>query len=112
MNRPVERLLSRLDKVKGKYPKYMARCPAHEDNGPSLSITAKDDGRILIHCFAGCGASDVMDSLGMRLSDLFPEGSVGDFSNKKHMQHENTLTQSGYQNMQSEIQRLRAKVGA
>lgn len=112
MNRPVERLLARLDKVKGKYPKYMARCPAHEDNSPSLSIMAKDDGRILIKCFAGCGASDVMESIGLSLSDLFPEGSVGEFSNKVQMQHENTLTQSGYQNMQSEIDRLRAKVGA
>ena len=72
----VDLLLSRLDRVRGKHPKYMARCPAHDDNGLSLSIKAMDDGRILVHCFAGCGAADVMESVGLSLADLFPEGSI------------------------------------
>ncbi|MEQ8857752.1 MAG: virulence-associated protein E [Pseudomonadales bacterium] len=70
----VEQFLARLDGVKprGKGQWY-ARCPAHEDRGPSLSVKETDDGRILIHCFAGCGAADVVQAAGVELSDLFPE---------------------------------------
>lgn len=50
----------------------MARCPAHDDNGPSLSIKDAGDGRTLIHCFAGCGAVDVLAAIGLELQDLYP----------------------------------------
>jgi putative DNA primase/helicase len=32
----------------------MARCPAHVDHNPSLSIQSGNDGKILVCCFAGC----------------------------------------------------------
>ena len=67
-------VLSRLAKVKRTgIGRWQARCPAHEDRGPSLSIRELDDGRTLIHCFAGCPAHAVVASVGMELSDLFPE---------------------------------------
>ena len=47
-------LLSRLDGVKKTgHGQWIARCPAHEDRSPSLSIAEKDD-RVLVHCHAGC----------------------------------------------------------
>lgn len=51
----------------------MARCPAHEDRSPSLSIKETQDGKVLLHCFGGCGAADVVAAAGLTLSDLFPE---------------------------------------
>lgn len=69
----IAELLTRLDKVTGKFPKWKAICPAHADKSPSLSIKEISDGTILIHCFAGCGPSDIMDAIGMSLSELFPE---------------------------------------
>ena len=70
----VEALLDRLEGVKAKGPNaWVARCPAHEDRKPSLSIKATDDGRILIHDFAGCPAADVIAAVGLEFSDLFPE---------------------------------------
>lgn len=70
----VEAFLSRLDGVKPRGEgQWYARCPSHDDNGPSLSIKEGDDGRILIHCFAGCGAADVVTAAGCELSDLFPD---------------------------------------
>jgi CHC2 zinc finger len=51
--------------------KWMALCPAHEDRSPSLSVRDTDNGRVLVYCFAGCGAGDVLNSIGLRLSDLF-----------------------------------------
>ena len=47
-------LLERLERVTQTPSGWMARCPGHEDRHPSLSIREGDDGRILIHCHAGC----------------------------------------------------------
>lgn len=53
--------------------RWMAKCPAHEDRSPSLSIRETSDGTVLIRCFAGCGAADVVAAVGLALADLFPE---------------------------------------
>ena len=71
------RILERLDRLKPTgNARWNARCPAHDDHGPSLSVRELDDGRILVHCFAGCGAADVLAALGLRFSDLFPDSVV------------------------------------
>jgi hypothetical protein len=70
---PVEKLLSRLDGVKGTGPdRWVAKCPAHEDRRPSLSVRALDDGRILVHCWSGCSAAEVVHAAGLTLVDLYP----------------------------------------
>ena len=66
-------LLARLDGVRRCGRGWIARCPAHEDRTASLSIAEGDDGRVLMHCFGGCAAADVVGALGMTLGDLFPE---------------------------------------
>jgi len=66
-------LLARLDRVKRTGDgRWLARCPAHEDRSPSLSIRDTDDGRTLLHCFAGCSVEQVVAALGLKLEDLFP----------------------------------------
>lgn len=72
----VENVLQRLDKVKktGAY-KWQARCPSHDDKGPSLAIRETDDGRVLLHCFAGCGAGEVLGAIGMEFADLYPKST-------------------------------------
>ena len=59
----------------GKH-QFMARCPAHDDRTASLSIGEGNDGKILLHCQAGCESSDVLSALGLVSSDLFPTGGV------------------------------------
>ena len=49
-----------------------ARCPAHEDSRASLSVTEASDGKLLVHCHAGCTPADVCGKLGLKLADLFP----------------------------------------
>ncbi len=71
-SKPIELILSRLDKVKQAGNGYMARCPAHADKNPSLSITEGDDGRVLLKCFAGCTTEDIVKALGLTMADLFP----------------------------------------
>jgi putative DNA primase/helicase len=45
---------------------WQARCPAHDDHDPSLSVCEGDDGRILVHCHAGCEQGAVIDALRSR----------------------------------------------
>jgi putative DNA primase/helicase len=45
---------------------WMARCPAHDDREPSLAITDTRDGRVLVHCHAGCDQRDVITALRAR----------------------------------------------
>ena len=51
---------------------WMAKCPAHDDRTPSLSIQ-EVDGTILLHCFAGCETVNVLAAIGMTLSDLYSD---------------------------------------
>ena len=70
---PIGALLARLERVKQTgLGQWRARCPAHESKGLTLSIGEADSGAALVHCFAGCGAADVLASVGLQLSDLYP----------------------------------------
>jgi hypothetical protein len=70
----VDALLSRLESVKSTgRESWLARCPAHQDRSPSLTVRELPDGRILVHCFAGCGAADVVGAIGLSFTDLFPQ---------------------------------------
>lgn len=70
----VSKLLDRLDGVGETGPgRWIARCPAHEDRRPSLSVRELGDGTVLIKCFPGCGAADVVTAVGLDLRDLFPQ---------------------------------------
>ena len=70
--------LSRLDGVRGHGGQYMAKCPAHPDSKPSLSIGLGGDNRILLKCQAGCAVEDILDALELTKRDLFAEVTPGD----------------------------------
>lgn len=57
----------------GASKKHLARCPAHNDKNPSLSVAEGNDGRVLLKCFAGCTLTDICAGLGIKQSDLFTE---------------------------------------
>ncbi len=50
----LDALLARLHGVKRSGANWIARCPAHADRQPSLSVARAANGRVLLHCFAGC----------------------------------------------------------
>jgi hypothetical protein len=69
----IEVLVSRLDGAKRTgHGRYIARCPAHVDKNPSLSIQ-EQEGNVLFHCFAGCEPENVLSAVGLTFSDLYPE---------------------------------------
>jgi hypothetical protein len=68
-----EALLSRLEGVRNRGAgQVSARCPAHDDKGPSLSVKELPDGRVLLKCFAGCAVAEVLAAVGLDMQVLFP----------------------------------------
>lgn len=63
-------ILDRLSHVRKTGKGWQARCPAHDDKGPSLSITEGRKG-ILMHCHALCSITDVCAAIGLHPKDLF-----------------------------------------
>jgi hypothetical protein len=55
---------------------WKARCPAHDDHEPSLSINQGNNGAILVKCHAGCLQDAVIRAL--RTRDLWPDGEKPD----------------------------------
>lgn len=68
----IEDFLSRLEGVKGGNGQYLARCPAHDDKRASMSISTGQNGKILLHCHAGCTVPEILDAMGLKETDLFP----------------------------------------
>jgi hypothetical protein len=72
----IDKLITRLDGVKRTgQGRYIAKCPAHADKFPSLTVTEKE-GRVLFHCFAGCEPENVLGSVGLTFVDLYPEKPI------------------------------------
>ncbi len=67
----VEHVLERLERVRRTSRGWSARCPAHEDRSPSLSIAEGRDGRALLRCFAGCEPDQIVRAIGLEMPDLF-----------------------------------------
>lgn len=70
-----EKVLDRLEGVKPLGSGWVARCPAHEDDDPSLKVDVDDVGKVLLHCHTGCTTTDVVAAMGLEMSDLFPPRS-------------------------------------
>lgn len=70
----IDDLLSRLKKVRRTgQGQWIACCAAHDDKSPSMTIRELPDGRILLHCFAGCETYDILTAVGLEFDALFPE---------------------------------------
>lgn len=71
--------IDRLDKPRKTGPdSWICRCPAHEDKSPSMTVRQLDDGRTLLHCFAGCSVENILGALGLTFDALFPPKPLGD----------------------------------
>lgn len=77
MSEPFRRFLSKLSShgslisMQRGGKAAVAHCPAHEDNKQSLSVKLSDDGKVLVHCFAGCETKDILAKIGMEMVGLF-----------------------------------------
>ena len=71
----VNGILSRLERVRPTHRGWTARCPAHDDRSPSLSLRAGERA-ILLKCFAGCPVVDICRALGIEIQELFFDTSM------------------------------------
>jgi hypothetical protein len=73
---PIDVLLSRLAPYKLRktgHDRWRACCPAHGgSNASTLSVAVADNGSVLLKCWHGCSADEVVCALGLDLQDLFP----------------------------------------
>lgn len=69
--RPIDVVLSRLERVRRCGDGWEARCPAHEDRSPSLSIGVGSEDRVLLTCQAGCDLDAVVSAMGLTKAQLF-----------------------------------------
>src|SRR5215831_15015167 len=81
-------LIGLLDGVRSRGPhKWSARCPAHADKSPSLSISEGTKG-MLLKCWAGCSLKEITGNLGIRISDLFFDFGIPDSTERRHAKHQ------------------------
>lgn len=66
-------LRSALEPLRPSGADWAAKCPAHEDHHPSLTVGVTDTGKVLLRCQAGCEQASVLaalEQLGVRSEDL------------------------------------------
>lgn len=73
----VQRVLAALKSATGCSPKrcgagWSCRCPAHDDQRPSLAVAEGENGGVVIRCHAGCPTESVVAKLGLTMADLMP----------------------------------------
>ena len=66
-----EPLLQRLEGVQKSGAGWRARCPSCGGASGKLSI-AESEGKVLLHCFGGCRALEVLEAVGLGWSDIMP----------------------------------------
>lgn len=64
-------LLDRLEGVQQQGGGWRACCPSCGGRSRKLSV-AEATGKVLLHCFAGCKAGEVIAAVGLTWADLFP----------------------------------------
>jgi len=87
---PIERVLDSLDNVysTSRY-QYRAKCPVHQkanSRSRTLSIKEETDGHVLLNCFAGCDYAEVLDAIGLKKSDLYPnDGFIANWAYEREL---------------------------
>jgi len=81
--RPVDKVLERLEGVRQRNGEFMALCPAHDDQKPSLSVSEGDGGKVLLRCFGGCSTNTVLEAAGLSWRDLYPVESCNGYHKRR-----------------------------
>jgi hypothetical protein len=71
----IEEFLAHLEGVQRHGEQWEGRCPAHDDEHASLSVTLGRKG-IVLRCHAGCDSEAVVRAVGLSMSDLFYESAT------------------------------------
>ena len=88
-----EQIAEHLDAKRAGRSRWMAKCPAHPDRMPSLSIGTGADGRTLLNCHAGCSVDSILEVSGLSRRDLFAgpplsKGQIDELAAKRQAEEE------------------------
>jgi hypothetical protein len=87
---PIECVLDKLENVHStsRY-QYRAKCPVHQkvnSRSRTLSIKEETDGHVLLNCFGGCDYVDVLDAIGLKKCDLYPnDGFIANWAYEREL---------------------------
>lgn len=63
-------VLPRLDGVRKSGAGFDAKCPAHDDHNPSLSLSVGREHPVVLHCQAGCDRDSILRAMGLTWTEL------------------------------------------
>ena len=88
-------ILHRFNGVKKQGAGFTAKCPAHNDKKPSLSISEGEGGKILLHCHAGCSVEDICRAIGLTPAALMGDDKQEDTVSKPRAVYYNYCDENG-----------------
>lgn len=78
----IDEILSRFEGVQSRGARFIALCPAHPDQHPSLSIGEGYRG-LLIKCWSGCTIAEICRAIGITPQALFYDAPETDPTKRK-----------------------------
>ena len=80
----IDEFLSRLSKVRKTGPdRWLACCPAHGDENPSMNVKELPTGKLLVICRAGCELEAIKDATGLPWSVFFEPSNYPEWRQAK-----------------------------
>jgi hypothetical protein len=73
IERTIQKILNRAKQATKTSKGYSMCCPTHDDKNPSLNLSIGRDGRVLLHCYAGCSYDQIVAAFDLKPSDLYPK---------------------------------------
>lgn len=84
MTDPIDKVLSLLSGVQQlkANTSWKAKCPAHNDDTPSLTVSRGQIQPVVFHCFAGCNSFEILEKLGLTYADIMAGSSIKSRTNQ------------------------------
>jgi len=111
---PLNNILATLDNVRPYGKGYRATCPNGHKSKGNLIINRGNEGCVLLRCYAGCSALEIVHGLGLELKDLFerpPANMTDEEKRQRRRQAKQSQWKAALKNLPLEIAVLEIAAG-